>query len=57
MNIQKIKQSVYAADSIKLAKEAERLAYIRGDKELAEAYALIAELLKHNLELTEELDK
>ena len=60
MNIRKIKESeyiYYAENSIKIAEEAERRAYIRGDTELAEAYAFIAELLEHNLELTTELDK
>lgn len=60
MIVQDIKNSKYiyfGEDSIKIAKEAERLAYIRGNTELAEAYALIANLLEHNLELEEELDK
>jgi hypothetical protein len=60
MIVQDIKNSKYiyfGEDSIEIAKESERLAYIRGDRELAEAYALIAELLEHNLELMEELDK
>lgn len=60
MNIRKIKESEYlyfGEDAVKLAKEAERLAYIQGNTELAEAYAFIAELLEHNLELTTELDK
>lgn len=60
MNIRKIKESEYmyfAEDAAKLAEEAERLAYIRGNTELAEAYAFIAELLEHNLGLTTELDK
>ena len=60
MNIRKIKESEYlyfGEDAVKIAEEAERSAYIRGNTELAEAYAFIAELLEHNLELTTELDK
>ena len=60
MIVENIKDSHYiyfGEDSIEIAKEAERLAYLRGDTELAEAYGLIAELLDRNLELTTELDK
>ncbi len=60
MNTQKIKDSEYiyfGEDSARIAKEAERLAYVRGDSELAAAYGLIVDLLEENLYLRMELDK
>ena len=60
MNIQKIKDAeyiYYGEDAIQIAKEAERIAYISGKIELAEAYAFIAELLDENLDMRYELDK
>lgn len=59
MNIKKIRDSKYIyydEDAIQLALEAERLAYINGNIELAEAYAFIAELLDENLDMFNELD-
>lgn len=53
MNIQKIKDTDYIycpKDAIRVAKAAERLAYMRGDKELSEAYDFIIKLLKTIME-------
>lgn len=58
--MQKIRNSeyiYYGEDSIQIALEAERLAYISGNGELAEAYAFIAELLDENLNMRYELDQ
>jgi hypothetical protein len=47
-----IEQAFYTEDAKNCAIEAERLAYINNQPELAKAYALIAELL-HEKELME----
>jgi hypothetical protein len=52
VNIDNIAQAYYTEDAKNCAIEAERLAYINNQPELAKAYALIAELL-HYKELTE----
>ena len=60
MNTQKIRDSEYiyfGEDSVRIAKESERLAYFRGNAELAAAYGLIVDLLEENLYLRTELDK
>ena len=52
MNIDHIEQAYYTEDAKNCAIEAERLAYINNQSELAKAYALISELLQYK-ELTE----
>jgi hypothetical protein len=52
VNTDNIEQAFYTEDAKNCAIEAERLAYINNQPELAKAYALIAELL-HYKELTE----
>jgi hypothetical protein len=53
MNIQTIEQSCWPEDAIDMAHEAERIAYINNDLELAKAYAMIAELLAYKLSIGE----
>jgi hypothetical protein len=45
MNIQTILDAYSIEDKRKIALQAERMAYIRGDTELAKAYGMIADLL------------
>jgi len=52
VNIDNIRQGCFTEDAKNCAFEAERLAYINNQTELAKAYALIAELL-HYKELME----
>jgi hypothetical protein len=53
MNIVQINKEYYTEDQLKDALEAERINYIAGNKELAECYAFIAELLQFKLEQEE----
>jgi hypothetical protein len=53
MNIEKIEDSYLLVDKYNNALEAERMAYIRGDLELARAYGMIAHLL-HELKFVED---
>lgn len=60
MNTQKIKDADYnyfGESAVRIAKEAERLAYVWGNTEEAKAYGLIVDLLEENLYLRTELDK
>jgi len=50
MNIQTILDAYYLEDKRNNALEAERMAYIRGDIELAKAYGMIADLLHDKME-------
>jgi len=50
MNIDTIENSYYLDEKRRIALEAERMAYIRGDLELAKAYGLIADLLLDQME-------
>lgn len=50
MNIQTIEDAYYLEDKRNNALEAERMAYIRGDLELAKAYGMIADLLHDKME-------
>lgn len=60
MNTDKIKNSlkqwIQREDAIAQAYEAERLAYIAGNDELANAYYLIAELLEYKLRAENDQD-
>jgi hypothetical protein len=60
MNTDKIrnslKQWIQREDAIAQAYEAERLAYIAGNEELANAYYLIAELLEYKLSVENDED-
>ena len=56
MNIAKIEECYYTEDAIAQAYEAERLAYIAGNDELANAYYLIAELLQYKLRAENDQD-
>ena len=49
-NIQSIEDSYYLEDKRNIALEAERMAYLRGDTELAKAYGMIADLLFDQME-------
>jgi hypothetical protein len=50
MNIDTIENSYYLDDKRRIALEAERMAYIWGDIELAKAYGMIADLLHDKME-------
>jgi hypothetical protein len=56
MNIAKIEACYYTEDAIAQALEAERLAYTKGNEELANAYGLIAELLEYRLKAENDQD-
>ena len=49
MSISKIEECHYAEDAIAQAYESERIAFLAGNVELADAYSLIAELLYYKL--------
>lgn len=51
MNIQAIEDSYYLKDKRNNALEAERMAYMRGDIELAKAYGMIADLVLEMMEI------
>lgn len=53
MNTKAIEEAYRTGDAIKMANEAERIAYANNDLELARAYAMIAELLEYKLSVKE----
>jgi hypothetical protein len=53
MNIKAIEEAYRTEDAIKRANEAERIAYVNNELEIAKAYALIAELLEYKLSVKE----
>jgi hypothetical protein len=56
MNIEKIEDAYFMEDKYNNALEAERMAYIRGDLELARAYGMVAELFHELRLLKDEID-